>query len=40
MEREKLMLIEIETLAPDDKKMLGVMNIENFINCIISGGLA
>jgi hypothetical protein len=33
------MLIEIETLASDDKKMLGVINIENFINWIISGGL-
>ena len=40
MEREKLMFLEIEILASDDKKMLGVVNIENFIKCVISGGLA
>jgi len=40
MEREKLMFLEIEILASDDKKMLGVVNIENFIKWVISGGLA
>lgn len=39
MEEKKLMLLEIETLASDDKKILGVINIENFIKWVISGGL-
>jgi len=34
------MLLEIETLASDDKKMLGVINIENFVKCVINGGSA
>jgi len=34
------MFFEIGTLASDDKKRLGVINIENFIKCVISGGLA
>lgn len=40
MKEKKLMLLEIEILAPDDKKMLGVINRENFIKWVISGGLA
>jgi len=34
------MLLEIETLTSDDKKILGVINIENFTKCVMSGGLA
>jgi len=40
MKGKKLMLLEIEILAPDDKKMLEVINRENFIKWVISGGLA
>jgi hypothetical protein len=40
MEVKKLMLLEIETLASDDKKIRGAINIENFIKCVMSGGLA
>jgi len=40
MEVKKLMLLEIETLASDDKKIPGLINIENFIKCAMSGGLA
>lgn len=34
------MLLEIETLESNDKKMLGVKNIENLIKHIITGGSA
>jgi len=34
MKEKKLMLLEIEILVPDDKKMLGVINRENFITCL------
>lgn len=34
------MLLEIEILASDDKKIPGIVNIENCIQCVISGGLA
>ena len=34
------MFLNIETLASDKKKILGVINIKNFIKCVISGGLA
>jgi len=34
------MLLEIETLASKNKKIPGVINIENFVKCVISGGLA
>jgi hypothetical protein len=34
------MLLEIEILASDDKKIQRVINIENFIKWVISGGLA
>jgi hypothetical protein len=37
---KKIMLLEIEILASDDKKIPGVINIENFIKWVISGGLA
>ena len=37
---KKIMLLEIEILASDDKKIPGLINIENSIQCIISGGLA
>lgn len=33
------MFLEIETLVSDNKKILGVINIENFIKCVLSGGL-
>ena len=32
------MFLEIDTLTSDGKKMLGVINIENFIKFIIDGG--
>lgn len=34
------MHLEIETLASDEKRIIGLMNIENFIKCVLSGGLA
>ena len=34
------MLLEIKTLAHDDKKIRGVINIENFIKHFINGGSA
>ena len=34
------MFINIETLESNKKKILGVINIDNFIQCVISGGLA
>ena len=34
------MRLEIRTLAPDDRKILEVINIENFIKHIIYGGSA
>jgi hypothetical protein len=33
------MLFEIETLASDNKKIQGIMNIKNFIERVMSGGL-
>ena len=39
MEVNKLMLLEIETLASNDKKIPEAINIENFIKCVKSGGL-
>jgi hypothetical protein len=34
------MLFEIETLASDEKKIQGVIHTLNFIEYVISGGLA
>jgi hypothetical protein len=33
------MIFEIETLASDNKKIQGIMNIKNFIERVMSGGL-
>ena len=34
------MLLEIEILASDEKKIAGLIKAENSIKCIIRGGLA
>ena len=34
------MRLEIETVASDDKKTLGITSMENFTKCIINGGSA
>jgi hypothetical protein len=34
------MLLEIEILAFDYRKIPGVIDRENFVKCVISGGLA
>jgi len=34
------MFSEIETVAPGNKKMLRIINIENLLKCIKCGGLA
>ena len=33
------MFLENETMISDDKNILGIMSIEKFIECVISGGL-
>ena len=34
------MFLEIETMISDDKDIRGMMSVEKFIKCVISGGLA
>jgi len=34
------MFLEIETMMSDDKNILGIISVEKFIKCVISGGLA
>jgi hypothetical protein len=34
------MLLEIANIVSDEKNILGIMSIEKFIKCVISGGLA
>jgi len=34
------MFSEIETVAPGNKKMLGIISIENLLKCIKCGGFA